>query len=68
MRAVAVILGLALIAIAIAYWMVPAGSLPGWFPGFEAGMTRVHVKHGAAAAIGGFVLLGLGWWVGRSHA
>ncbi len=68
MRAVAVILGLASIAIAIAYWIEPAGSLPAWFPGFEAGATRVHIKHGAAAAITGVVLLGLGWWVGRSHA
>ena len=68
MRAIIMILGLALIAIAVAYWVIPAGSLPGWFPGFEAGGTRVHIKHGVASAIGGVVLLGIGWWVGRSRA
>ena len=48
MRAVAIILGLA--AVAVVYWVVPAGSLPGFVPGFEAGSARVHVKHGLAAA------------------
>ena len=50
MRAVAIILGLALAAVAVAYWVVPAGSLPGFFPGFEAGSDHVHMKHGLAAA------------------
>ncbi len=68
MRAIAMILGLALIAVAIAYWVVPAGSLPTWFPGFEAGeATRVHFKHGVAAAVAGLVVFGIGWWIGRSR-
>ena len=52
MRAIAIILGLALAAVAVAYWVVPAGSLPGFFPGFEAGSDHVHMKHGLAAAGG----------------
>ena len=36
MRAAAVVLGLIFAVIAIVYWLVPAGSLPGFFPGFAA--------------------------------
>ena len=67
MRTIAMILGLALIAVAVAYWVVPAGSLPSWFPGFEAGATGVHFKHGVAAAVAGLVVFGIGWWMGRSR-
>jgi hypothetical protein len=49
MRVAAMILGLAFTVLAIFYWLIPAGSLPDFFPGFEAGSARVHVKHGAAA-------------------
>ena len=34
MRTFAIVLGLAFAAVAIAYWLVPAGSLPSVFPGF----------------------------------
>ena len=52
------IAGVALIAIAIVYFAEPAKSLPGVFPGHEAGSTHHHVKHGIAA-----LLLGLGAFV-----
>jgi hypothetical protein len=68
MRSVAIILGLALAAVAVAYWVVPAGSLPGFFPGFEAGSPHVHVKHGLAAAAAAVVLFAIGWFAGRSRA
>jgi hypothetical protein len=68
MRSVAIILGLALAAVAVAYWVVPAGSLPGFFPGFEAGSPHVHVKHGLAAAAAAVVLFAIGWYAGRSRA
>jgi hypothetical protein len=45
--------------------VVPADSLPGFFPGFEAGSDRVHVKHGVASAAAAVVLFGIGWWAGR---
>jgi hypothetical protein len=64
MRAVAAILGLAFAAAAIVYWTMPAGSLPG----FEAGSTLVHVKHGIAAAAAAVLCFGFGWYAGRSHA
>jgi hypothetical protein len=45
--------------------VVPAESLPSFLPGFEAGSTRVHVKHGVVSAVGAVVLFGIGWWAGR---
>ena len=68
MRAVAVILGLAFAAVAIVYWTMPAGSLPGFLPGFEAGSTLVHVKHGIAAAAVAVLCFAFGWYRGRSRA
>jgi amino acid transporter len=50
--------GVVLIAIAIVYFAEPAKSLPGFFPGHEAGSAHHHVKHGIAA-----LLLGLGAFV-----
>ena len=52
------IAGIVLIVIAIVYFAEPAKSLPGFFPGHEAGSTHHHVKHGIAA-----LLLGLGAFV-----
>ena len=66
MRILAIVLGLAFAAIAIVYWLVPAGSLPGGFPGFEAGSPRVHIKHGLAAAVAA-VLFAIAWYAGRSR-
>ena len=54
----AVIAGLVLLAIAIVYFAEPAGSLPSFFPGHQAGSGHHHTKHGIAAlvvAIGCFV-------------
>jgi hypothetical protein len=68
MRAAAIILGLAFAAVAIVYWTMPAGSLPGFLPGFEAGSTLVHVKHGIAAAAAAVLCLAFGWYAGRAHA
>jgi hypothetical protein len=68
MRAVAVILGLAFAAVAIVYWVVPAGSLPSFVPGFDAGSSLIHVKHGIAAAAAAVLFLALGWYAGRSRA
>ena len=62
MRAILIILGLACAAAAIAYWVVPAGSLPGFVPGFEAGSDHIHVKHGIAAAVVAAALLGFAFF------
>jgi hypothetical protein len=44
---------------------MPADQLPAFLPGHEAGVTRVHMKHGAIAAIAGIALLAFGWKMSR---
>jgi hypothetical protein len=68
MRGAAMILGLAFTVVAISYWLLPAGSLPDFFPGFEAGSSRVHVKHAIAAAVAAVSMFAIGWYLGRSRA
>jgi hypothetical protein len=65
MKAVCIVLGAAMIAVAVIYFMVPADSLPGFFPGHEPGVARVHVKHGIVAGAAGLVLMALAWFMGR---
>lgn len=55
---IAFIVGFALIGLAALYWSTPAGSLPAYIPGYAAGSTTIHIKHGIAS-----LLLGLGAWV-----
>ena len=68
MRVVALILALAFAAVAIVYALLPAGSLPDFFPGFEAGSPHVHVKHAMAAAAVAVLMFAIGWYLGRSRA
>jgi len=65
MKMLLTVLGLALIAVAAMYFLMPADALPSFFPGYEAGLARLRVKHGVVAAVAGVVALGAGWWMGR---
>jgi hypothetical protein len=65
MKLIATLLGIVLLIIAAVYFLVPADQLPGFFPGHEAGVTRVHYKHGIVAGVVGLVLLAAGVWIGR---
>jgi hypothetical protein len=65
MKAVAYLLGIILIIIAGIYLAVPADSLPSFFPGYEAGLPRVRLKHGIASGAVGVILLLIGWFLGR---
>ena len=47
----AVVVGIALIATSILYFAEPAGSLPSFFPGHDAGSSHHHAKHGSLALI-----------------
>jgi drug/metabolite transporter (DMT)-like permease len=60
--ALAVVLGVALIVVAVIYWVEPAGSLPSFFPGHEAGSEHHHVKHGIAAFLVGLACLAFAWF------
>ncbi len=58
----AVIVGIALIVVAVVYWIEPARSLPSFFPGHEAGSSHRHVKHGIAAFLLGLACLAFAWF------
>jgi hypothetical protein len=58
----AIVLGIALIAVGIYYWVEPAGSLASFMPGHEAGSGHHHVKHGLAAFLLGVALLIFAWF------
>ena len=58
----AVIAGIALIVIAAVYWAEPAKSLPGFFPGHQAGSGHHHVKHGIAAFLVGLACFVFAWF------
>jgi hypothetical protein len=59
---IAVIVGLALIVLAVVYWAEPAKSLPSWIPGHEAGSNHHHVKHGIASFLLGGACLVFAWF------
>ncbi len=65
MKLIATLLGVVLLVIAAVYFLLPADQLPGFFPGHEAGVTRMHYKHGIVAGVFGVVLLAAGVWMGR---
>ena len=56
MKLVLTLLGVVLLVVAAVYFLLPADQLPGFFPGHEAGVTRMHYKHGIASGIVGVVL------------
>ena len=58
----ALILGTVLIVIALVYWAEPARSLPGFFPGHEAGSSHHHAKHGIAAFLLGIACFVFAWF------
>jgi hypothetical protein len=65
MKLVLTLLGVVLLVIAAVYFLVPADQLPGFFPGHEDGVSRVHMKHGIVAGVIGLILIGAGTFMGR---
>ncbi len=60
--ALALIVGTILIIVAIVYWVEPAKSLPGFFPGQQDGSNHHHVKHGIAAFLVGLACFAFAWF------
>jgi UDP-N-acetylmuramyl pentapeptide phosphotransferase/UDP-N-acetylglucosamine-1-phosphate transferase len=58
----AIVVGIALIAVAIVYWAEPAKSLPSFFPGHQAGSSHHHTKHGIAAFLVGLACFAFAWF------
>jgi len=65
MKVIFTLLGIALIVVAVVYFLVPADQLPSFLPGHEAGVTRVHMKHGYLAGAAGLAFIIVGWFIGR---
>lgn len=63
---VAIVLGIALIAVAVVYFAEPAKSLPSFFPGHVSGSNSEaahhHTKHGIAALVVGLGCFVLAWF------
>lgn len=58
----AVVLGLAFVAMAIFYWITPADMLPAFVPGYDAALSSPHIKHGVASLVVGLALLIYAWF------
>jgi len=65
MKIVCYLLGIILIVVAVMYFVMPADQLPSFMPGHQAGVMRVHYKHGVLAGVIAIVLLIAGWVMGR---
>jgi hypothetical protein len=58
----ATVLGVGLLILTAVYWFEPAGSLPAYVPGFEAGSTHIHFKHGLGTLILALALFAFAWF------
>jgi hypothetical protein len=65
MKLVLTLLGVILLVVAAVYFLMPADQLPSFFPGYAAGDSHVHTKHGMVAGVVGVVLLAAGVFMGR---
>jgi hypothetical protein len=65
MRLVAYLLAIICVIAAVMYFVMPAGQLPTFMPGFEAGSAHIHTKHAVIALVAAVVLFLIGWLIGR---
>jgi len=59
---IAGILGVVFLALAALYGLTPAGSLPAFIPGFEAGSDHVHMTHALVSLIVALLLFVFAWF------
>lgn len=53
------VVGVLFLVVAFIYFTKPAEMLPSFFPGHQAGLTKIHYKHGIGAlilSVGSFIL------------
>jgi hypothetical protein len=65
MKMLAYLLAIICVIAAVMYFVMPAGQLPTFMPGYLAGSPRIHITHAIAAAVAAVILLVLGWIMGR---
>jgi hypothetical protein len=68
MRMLAYVLAIICVIAAVIYFVMPAGSLPTFMPGYEAGSQHMHMKHAIAALVVAVILFLIGWFAGRARA
>jgi hypothetical protein len=66
MKMIAYLLAIICAIAAVTYFVMPAGQLPTFMPGYIEGSSHVHTTHGIAAVVAAVVLIGIGKFVGRS--
>ena len=59
---ISVFVGLVFLILALIYWFTPAGLLPVYLPGYIAGSTLIHFKHGLASLILALVVFAFAWF------
>lgn len=59
---VAIVVGILFIIAAVIYFSMSANSLPGFFPGHEAGLATHHYKHGIGALLLGLASFVFAWF------
>jgi hypothetical protein len=64
MRLLAYLVAIICIIAAVMYFVIPAGQLPTFMPGYEAGSAHIHMKHAIIALALGVILVVIGWFVG----
>ena len=65
MKMIAYLLAIVCVIAAVMYFVMPAGQLPTFMPGYSAGSPLIHMKHAIAAAAAAVVLFAIGWIMGR---
>jgi hypothetical protein len=65
MRLLAYLLAIICIIAAVMFFVMPAGQLPTFMPGYEAGSAHIHMKHAIIALVAAVILFLIGWLIGR---
>jgi hypothetical protein len=65
MKMLAYLLAIICVIAAVMYFVMPAGQLPTFMPGYIAGSSHIHTTHAIAAAVAAVILLVIGWFMGR---
>ncbi len=65
MKMIAYLLAIICAIVAVMYFVIPAGQLPTFMPGYLAGSSHIHTTHAIAAAVAAVVLFVIGWILGR---
>jgi type IV secretory pathway TrbL component len=65
MKMIAYLLAIICVVAAVMYFVMPAGQLPAFMPGYQVSSDHIHKTHAIAAAVAAVVLFAFGWFMGR---